>query len=312
MNIAVIGAYGHYNLILDAIQDDPALKIIASVGPVDFIGEHKYDSFEDLLKNEKPDAVAVNDIYNRNADYSIKCLEKGIIVFSEKPLATDQKKLEQLYDAWIKSGTPIGLMMNLRYSSWFRTAEKAVNDSRIGDVRMINARKSYKLGQRPDFYRRRSEYGGIIPWVGIHAIDWAVHFGGSVRRFSAVQNRTGNKGMDELEMTSAVLAEHKNGVISTVTADFLRPEGAARHDDDRLRITGTDGCIEAFDGKVFLEDKHGKSELDLEPGINCFNYFLNSIGSDHEKADTERAFEITRLSLAARDAGDKGETIWVI
>ena len=107
------------------------------------------------------------------------------------------------------------------------------------------------MGTRPEFYSKRALFGGLIPWVAIHAVDWAMEIGGHCQSVAASHSTRANRGNGEMEATSALLMELDNGVIATVTADFLRPTASARHDDDRLRVTGTQGMIEAIDGKVY-------------------------------------------------------------
>ena len=53
-----------------------------------------------------------------------------------------------------------------------------MRDGTVGQIRLMNAQKSYKLGRRNEFYKIRSTYGGTIPWVGSHAIDWLYWFSG--------------------------------------------------------------------------------------------------------------------------------------
>jgi predicted dehydrogenase len=49
---------------------------------------------------------------------------------------------------------------------------ESIKQGSIGKVRLMNSQKSYKLGSRSEFYKHRQTYGGTIPWVGSHAIDW--------------------------------------------------------------------------------------------------------------------------------------------
>ena len=111
-----------------------------------------------------------------------------------------------------------------------RAIESAVAAGAIGAVRMIHGRKSYKLGERGPLYRRRDRYGGMLPWVGVHAIDLILALGGPCDGVMAAQSDRGNRGHGELEMSAATILRLSGGAIGTVTADYLRPGGAPRHD----------------------------------------------------------------------------------
>ena len=317
MNMAIIGGSGHYPLALEALSLRPDLTLCA-IAPSDAdedisgliaacrargLTPQLHENAHALLESHPElDLAAVNPWFSRAADVSIACLERGIHVFSEKPLATTLPKLDALEKAWRVSGCALGGMFNLRYCGWFRTVERAVAEGKIGVVRQIQARKSYKLGNRPEFYRHRETFGGIIPWVGIHAIDWATQLGGACTRAFALTNADYNRGHGDLEMTSAVLMALQNGAIATVTADFLRPDGAARHDDDRLRVTGTTGTLYAFDGQVHIEDATGTRTLPLEPDESCLLNLIDAIGTPAAESRAQADLAVTRTALEANAA----------
>ena len=314
MNIAIIGGSGHYNFVFEALAMRPELRLCA-VAPADGdedisgllaacrahgIAPQIHESAGALL-NAHPEIelAAVNPWFSRAADVSIACLKRGVHVFSEKPLATALDRLDELERVWRASGCALGGMFNLRYCGWFKTVRRAIAEGKIGTVRQIQGRKSYKLGNRPEFYRHRETFGGIIPWVGIHALDWATQLGGACESVSALTNAGYNRGHGDMEMTSAVLMALQNGVIATVTADFLRPDGAPRHDDDRLRVTGTAGTLYAYDGQVWLEDASGRRSLPIEPGDNCLITLLDAIGTPAAAERAQTDLDVTRTALRA-------------
>ncbi len=315
MNIAIIGGSGHYHFVLEALEMRPDLRLCAVApagGDEDISGllaacrarglaPQCHDSADALLDaHPEIELAAVNPWFSRAADVSIACLKRGLHVFSEKPLATRLDRLDALEETWRASGCALGGMFNLRYCGWFRTVQRAIAAGKIGTVRQIQSRKSYKLGNRAEFYRHRETFGGIIPWVGIHALDWATQIGGACVQAAALTNADYNRGHGDMEMTSAVLMELQNGVIATVTADFLRPDGALRHDDDRLRVTGTEGMLYARDGQVLLENAAGRGELPLEPGEHCLLNLIDAIGTPAaiERAQTDLAVTRTALNCA--------------
>ena len=314
MNIAIIGGAGHYPFALEALAMRPGLQLCA-VAPAerdeDISGllaacrerglapQIHADARALLDAHPEIELAAVNPWFSRSADVSIACLKRGIHVFSEKPLATALDRLDELERVWRASGCALGGMFNLRYCGWFKTVRRAIAEGKIGTVRQIQGRKSYKLGNRPEFYRHRETFGGIIPWVGIHALDWATQLGGACASVSALTNAGYNRGHGDMEMTGAGLMALQNGVIATVTADFLRPDGAPRHDDDRLRVTGTAGTLYAYDGQVWLENASGRRSLPIEPGDNCLITLLDAIGTPAAAERAQTDLDVTRTALRA-------------
>ncbi len=318
MRIALIGITGHIEYVFQtaAMREDVQIVSAAPGNREEnfsaFVGKMRekgtdmrfYADWREMLECEKPDMVSVAPWFCHCAEISIECLLRGIHVYSEKPLATTLLMLDKLTQAWEKSGCALDGMFGLRYTPWFLAVRQAVENGEIGIVRQIHAQKSYKLGRRGELYKKQSLYGGILPWVGIHAMDWATQLGGECTAVHAFHSRQHNRDHGELEVSSAALMQLQNGVIATVTADFLRPTGAVRHDDDRLRVTGTEGMIEVMDGSVFLENNQRRRELVLPQSPAPMGEFIDWIGTVRSKELTRMALSVTRAALLAREDAD--------
>lgn len=319
MRLAIIGVTGHVEYALRTLEmrEDLELAAVAPGNPeenfqgfTEAIGKRgyapkAYEDWRELLECEKIDVAAIAPWFCCSADIAIECLKRGIHVYSEKPLATTLAKLDELTEVWEQSGCSLDGMFGLRYTPWFLAVRKAVEDGEIGRVRLVHGQKSYKMGRRSPLYYKQALYGGILPWVGIHAMDWVTQLGGTCRWVQGMHSRMENRGHGELEVSSAALMELENGVIATVTADFFRPDGSKRHDDDRVRVTGTKGMIEAYDGRVFLENELPKRELPLPEAPAPMADFLDSIGTDRAKELGRAAISVTRSALMARASADE-------
>ena len=188
MKIAQIGGAGHAFYAYDAIKRHgfdfaalaPGNAGIGEEGTKETLEQLRRGGFSPVLfanwkamiDEAKPDIVIVNPWFNDIAECSVYALGRDINVFSEKPLASDIQKLRELEIALASSKGKLAGMFETRYEPAFLAAKKAINDGLIGEVRMMDSRKSYKLGKRPVFYSSEENYCGIIPWVAIHAIDW--------------------------------------------------------------------------------------------------------------------------------------------
>lgn len=319
MRIAFIGGSGHYALALPALRARAELR---AVGLAKGCAEECVDGlarslpglaveedYRSMLDRARPDLAVVDPWYCQHAEIAIECLQRGIHVFCEKPLATTLEDLDRLEAVWRQSGCALGGMLNLRGAPWFLAVRQAVEAGDIGKVRLIHGQKSYRMGVRPAFYRTRALYGGMLPWVGIHAIDWALQLAGPCEWLCASQSRAENRGQGELESSAALLMRLGDQVLATVTADYFRPDGSARHDDDRLRVTGTRGMLEAVDGRVFLENEAPRRELPLPAAQDVFAAFLDDISQSTHGHWAESALQSSRVSLLARQSGDEGRAI---
>ena len=322
MNICFIGSSGHSYVVPESkrLQDkcDAAAGIAAgSVGEnVENLynvlcrqghSPKRYNDYIDMLDELKPDIVVVDNYYGDHAKVSIEAFKRRCHVFADKPLATTLDSLGELKIEHEKSGKKIAAMFTMRFESEFRTAYKIMKSGAIGDVRLVNSQKSYKLGTRPEFYKSRESFGGLIPWVGIHGIELIYLFSGSKFNYiDASCSAVGNFDNGDLDIIAAGNFISESGIISTLTIDYLRPAAANSHGDDRLRIVGSSGVLEVMNNKVRLINDDGESDVDLIEKTDIFADFVDYIeGKEDTSLNSEDAFYITEVALKAQVCADK-------
>jgi predicted dehydrogenase len=325
MKLALIGGSGHYHYVLSALAALPHVKLAAfapgsngeDLGKLraalagQSLAPSQYTDWQVMLDREQPDLVAVNPHFGDHGAINAECLRRGIHLYAEKPLATTQDELATLEALWRASDVQLGAMFGIRYKPWFMAAWQAVQAGEIGAVQLMHAQKSYRLGTRPAFFCERQRFGGLIPWVGCHAIDWLRWFSG--REFvsvSAMHSSAHNGGHGDLEASAACLFALEDGISATVNIDYLRPAAAPSHDDDRLRVVGSTGIVEVRGQEAWLLNANGMQALPLAVETSCFADFVRSIGSNHRcLVSGEDALRSTRASLIAREAADCGQLL---
>lgn len=304
MKVLIIGNSGHWAYCLNELKNHSVVAVIKGYEEEDMsslyaalenngIEYSVAESFDGALERN-PEIAVINTRFDKNGRYTLECLRRNIYVFSEKPLATDFDTLEKIKS--VKTDAFAAAMFGISYEPWCETLKKYV--SRVGDVRMINCRKSYKLGTRPEFYGHKEFFGGIIPWVGIHALHWIYSVTGlKFKKMISAVNNGFNSGYGDLETAAAAVFEMENGCIATVTADYFRPASAKTHDDDRMRIVGTKGILEYMCGKVTLIDENGEQKLNLEETKDIFNLFVKRITDKISGISQEESIYITEVAL---------------
>ena len=326
--ICIVGSTGHINYVLEGVRNDEQASVVGiAPGPEEegvngLLGAfsfsknppREFDGYEKMLKEMDPDVVVVACHFNNHARISTEALGRDLHVFVEKPVATTLEDLDSVKKAYEDSDSFLATMFGIRYRPTFSTAKKIVEGGAIGEIRLMNAQKSYILGERGEHYRKRESYGGTIPWVGSHAIDWLHWFSG--REFKSVfasQSREYNRGHGDLESTALCHFVLADEVLGNVTIDYLRPEEAPSHGDDRLRLVGSRGVLEVRDERVFLinDEIEGVRRVPLRPvekGI--FGDFLNHVrGEGMCKVSAEDSFYVTETCLKARLSADEGRVV---
>ena len=274
-----------------------------------------YEDYREMLANEKIDICVVDPFYGDHAKCAIAALEAGCHVFCEKPVATNMEELEAVKAAWQKSGKEFCAMFNFRYNHSFYKAWQLIQEGAIGEVRLLNGQKSYKFGTRPEFAKHRDSYGGTIPWVGIHAIDWIQWMSG--KKFlsaNAAQSRLCNNDNGELETDALVLYQMEDEVLASVTIDYLNPSTAPKWGDDRIRVVGTKGVLDVRSDSLTLinGDAQGIQYPEFEPGDDwMFPDFLGQCLGDGRtcRVTAEDSFAATEAALRAQESADRGCTM---
>ena len=324
----MIGDRGHNKYVLNGLEQLPDVQVIGlSSGTeedtVDRLQQwcaeytHKpkfFSDYREMLDRLKPDIVSVCGPFEAHAQMCIEAFQRDIHVFSEKPATTTFQDLEALTAAYDKTDAHFTAMMGLRYDPAFYTAWRAIQDGAVGTVRLLNTRKSSRLGERPQYYRQRSSYGGTIPWLGSHAIDWIYWFSGeSFRSVYATHSTRENRNHNDLEVSALCHFTLTNEVFASASIDYLRPANAPTHGDDRVRVAGTEGVIEVRGGEVFLinEQTDGEERLTVSCDRQIFRDFVEQIeGKITSLLNVEDIFAVTEACLLARQSADEGRVLF--
>ncbi|WP_041082349.1 Gfo/Idh/MocA family protein [Thermotoga profunda] len=327
MKICIIGSSGHYHYVLKGLQKNTKIVAIApGCANEDMtslkralrelgIEPKEYEDYQKMLDLEKPDVAVVNSFFGRNPGILFETLQRKIHTFAEKPVATsleDLEKIKRLYET-IKDDVFFTAMFGLRYKAHFLTAKALLDSKEIGEIRLLNTQKSYKLGKRAEFYKKRELYGGTIPWVGIHAIDWINWFTG--KKFLsvyAVHSKVCNRDHGELEVTALCNFVLDQEIFASISIDYLRPDKAPTHDDDRVRVVGTQGILELFKNKVIVINDKGENEIALLPERQIFSEFLSQVkGTGFCMVTAQDSILATEIALLARESADTGRVIQI-
>lgn len=320
MKAVIIGTCGHIDLALSVRDRLPELDFVGvAPGSVNedtrefFVEQMEpslipfYETYPAMLDREKPDIAVVAPFFHLQSRIACDCMERGINVFVEKPMASTLEELDRMRRVHARSRVKLCPMLPYRYHPEFWAAFRAVADGLIGDPLLITAHKSYKLGTRHPVYTRRITYGGTIPWVAVHAIDW-IHCitRGKITEISAGHTTSGNRGHGELESSAVCFYRLSNSGAAVASADYFRPAAAPTHGEDRLRAAGEKGVVEVAGGEaVLVTGDSPERRLPREEPKSIFAEFVRSVSSEMKlRISAEEAFDVCELALKSRQAAD--------
>ena len=268
MRIAIAGLKGHWGVFMQGLErlEDVALVAIADDDEANtaqarsnraVTSETRFHAdWRDLLKKEEIDVLCEGVVDSERAAVVLECARRGIHLLAEKPLADTLRELEEEQAAVEKAGIKLSMLLTMRYEAPYRAVRNAIAKGLVGEVVMATAQKSYRLGERPAWQKSKQTFSGIIPFIGIHALDLIRWTTG--REFVQVMGYHGNIGhpaYGDLEDHGQVVALLDNGGSATARMDYCRPAKAPTHGDDRLRVAGSQGVIEA--GNILDSERGG-------------------------------------------------------
>jgi predicted dehydrogenase len=328
MKLVLVGNRGHQEYVFEGLKYLPDVHLagISTGTPEDDpqelltmcqqAGHHPvvYKDYLVMLDQVKPDVISIAGPFELHTEMCLQAFQRGIHVYCEKPVAITFNELERLQVAYTRSQVHFQSMMGMRYDLAFYTAWRLVRQGMIGQIRLLNAQKSYKLGLRPAYYHRRDTYGGTIPWVGSHAIDWLYWFC-QVPFLSVMAHHSNqaNCGFGELETSALCLFTLSSDVFASASIDFLRPEASTTHGDDRLRVVGSAGIVEVRGGAVYLhnQETQGETLLSCTCDRHVFHDFIEQIRGDGDSLiSAEDVFVVTEACLRARQSADEKRLIY--
>ncbi|MGI5893609.1 MAG: Gfo/Idh/MocA family protein [Candidatus Merdivicinus sp.] len=323
MRICIIGTSGHSQTILPQLDSPEVFPLTICGYCKGFDGERtsgleqklfvdrkmqipRFDSYLEMFDQTKPDLAVIDGMFCDHAKMAIEALKRGIHVYMDKPVATTLEDLEALRKAAAESSAKLGAMFTTRYEPAYYTARQLIREGVIGQVRLINAQKSYRLGKRPEFFSHRDQFGGLTPWVSIHMLDMILWLTGKkCRSVFSRHNSACNYGNGDLEMISLCNLELEDDILASVNTDYYRPAAAPTHGDDRIRIVGTDGILEIIDEKLSIIDANGPRMIDPLPTPDLFGEFLRRIQQNLPADDGDGLYS-TYICLKLRDSADQG------
>jgi predicted dehydrogenase len=327
VKVALIGRTGHAPQVLEGIKAHGKAKLVGFAPCCkeeeasgmqkkckDGFGAELFDDWRKMLDKTKPDVAGIAPWFCMHTEMSIACFERGISPFPDKPVSLTLEDLEKLKIAYEKrpKGVHFTAMHAMRYDPPFRALYQVVKSGRLGTVTLMTGQKSYKLKQRAAFFKHREKHGGLIPWVGSHAIDWFHWYApcGFASVYGSHTNRN-NFGYGDLEISAIVMLTMENGGAASANIDYRNPDTNPNHGDDRIRIAGDKGVAEVRAGKALLmTDEKGPHEVALEPKRWLFKEFLDQIeGNGKCLLQAEEVFRVTETVLKARQAADEGRVI---
>jgi predicted dehydrogenase len=205
-------------------------------------------SAEEILEDEAIHLVASAAIPCDRAPLGIAVMQHGKDFMSDKPGFTTLAQLAETRQVQAQTGRIYSIYFSERLGN--RATVKAgewVHSGAIGQVVQTVGLGPHRIGlyDRPDWFFRREQYGGILTDIASHQVDQFLFFTGSTQA-EVVSAQVANYKYPEhpeLEDFGEMVLQGDRGT-GYIRVDWFTPDGLPTWGDGRLFILGTEGYIE--------------------------------------------------------------------
>ena len=272
-NVVLVG-FGNigkkHQAAIDQIGDLNICGIVDPVAPE----QSAYPAFKSLndffAHDSNADLASICTPNHLHAKQAITCMEHGLDVLIEKPMALTKTSGERLIASALKSNKNVFCVMQLRYSPVIKWLKGIIDAEALGDLYSIEIRcfwnrndNYYRPGGKAHAWRgRREQDRGPLYTQFSHFVDLVYYLLGAWKINHAVFNNFNHKDSTEFEDTGQIVFEAgpTAGIFSYTTAVF------EKNYESTVTILGSKGTI-SIGGQYFNQIRH--SHPDSLPGIDA-------------------------------------------
>lgn len=279
-------------------------------------GATAFTDVSDMLAATAPDAVYIATPDVLHADPFFACIEHGVPVLVEKPLATDPQIATRMRQAAIDAGVYAECNFTNRTNPVFVQVKNAIDRGDIGEVIGVNARLSNAITYPTELLRWASTTSS--GWFLLsHIFDLASWLTGAhATEVTATGSRTVLKarGVDTYDLIHA-LVRYDTGLSGIFESSWTLPSSLPSLVDFKYAVLGSDGAlyVDTQDQMIHLAGK----ERYVYPGVLNWtearlSQFLDTLESPDRSTDPLLdGLDNTLLLVALHEALASGSTVHV-
>lgn len=244
----------------------------------------QYTDYQEMLRKENPEVVAVATESGNHAQIAETVLEQGIPLLLEKPMALSLKDADRIITIGEEKHVPFAVCQQNRYNLTSQLVRKAIDKGYFGKISHIAL--TVRWSRNADYYRQGDwrgtweEDGGALMNQCIHGCDLLRWFGGN--DIDTVSGTLCNRFHPYLPVEDIGLAtvRFKNGIIGTIEGTT----NAWKDDfEETITIFGEKGMVR-LNGKVAEQigtwEFEEKEAMELRDTIHDQN-FTSVYGNGH-------------------------------
>ncbi len=318
--------HGHINTLYKLAEANPDVEIVAAyeadadarANAEKTLGvRFTHENYEDILKDENIDVVAIGDYFGVRGSLAIAALKAGKHVYADKPLCTSLSELDEIEALAKEKDLKVGCMLDMRYNKNTQMIRNFIKEGKLGEVHAIFFSGQHPLlyGSRPNWYFEEGKHGGTINDIAIHGIDYIEYITGLSFK-KVIGARCWNAFATEVPTfkdCGQFMAELTNGAGLMADVSYAAPNSSGYKLPFYWRFTiwGTKGVMEfstnseeiivALDGNPGIETM---TAPEIDTG-DCLNVFVDELKGKPTDIDTTSVIRATRNTLKIQEYADR-------
>lgn len=181
-----------------------------------------YPFFRDIPPNDRPEGVIVATPNQMHVANGMECIDAGIPVLIEKPIADDLAGAERLVDSAERQGVALLVGHHRRHNPMIQRAKAEIDSGRLGKI--ISVHGMFWLIKPDDYFDlawRREKGAGPVFLNLIHDVDLLRYLCGEIAAVQAAQsNRVRGNAVEE---TAVIILHFQSGALGTVNVSDTIP-----------------------------------------------------------------------------------------
>ncbi|MCC3355855.1 Gfo/Idh/MocA family protein [Bacillus sp. REN16] len=199
----------------------------AELMAMDFNGINGYGRLNEMLEEEKLDAVYICVPPFAHGEIEHELIERGIPFLVEKPLGVDLQTPTSILNEIKKKSLITSVGYHFRYSQSVQHLKEEIENHTIGLI------SGYWMGGMPkvSWWRNQETSGGQFIEQTTHIVDLLRYIAGEVDEvYAAFGNRVMKEKFDNVTVhdIGCVTMKLKNGVVAQISNSCILPEGVSQ------------------------------------------------------------------------------------
>jgi predicted dehydrogenase len=232
-------------------------------------GARSYSDAAAMLATEKLDFVDIVTTVESHRELVELAAAHRVPAICQKPFARDLDEAKAMVEACRRAGVALMVHENFRWQSPLMAVKEVLDAGEIGEPTYgrIQFRHAYDIYANQPYLK--TEQRLAIMDLGIHVLDLARFYLGEATRLHCRMQRINPVVAGEDCVT--IVLDHDSGAVSLVDFSFATKLSPDPFPETLVRIEGTKGTVELFQGYRLKVSGTGWSrEEDVEPDVPSF------------------------------------------